>query len=266
MAAGARKPFVAGNWKMNGLKASARELKALAAGLAKDTERGTATRCEVWICPPATLLSVFAPLAKGTKVLLGGQDCHKAVSGAHTGDISAEMLKDAGARAVIVGHSERRQDHGETDARVRAKAEAARRAGLLAIVCVGETEAERDAGRTEAVVSAQLQGSLPDGTDAGNTVIAYEPVWAIGTGRTPTSAEVVAVHATIRSGLKRRFGPKGEGIRILYGGSVKPSNARELLGLDGVDGALVGGASLLAKDFLEIVRVYARKPKAKVKR
>ncbi len=260
-----RKPLVAGNWKMNGLPGSVRELKAMLAGLSKDAEKGLGPACEVWVCPPATLLATFAPLVRGSAIHLGGQDCHPKASGAHTGDLSAEMLKEAGAHAVIVGHSERRQDHCETDAVVKAKVEASRRAGLVAIVCVGETEAQRDSGLTQKIVETQLQGSLPEGAKGTDTVIAYEPVWAIGTGRTPTPADVVAVHAAIRARLVERFGPEGEKIRVLYGGSVKPSNAAELLTLEGVDGALVGGASLIAKDFLEIARVYKTKPKGKVK-
>jgi triosephosphate isomerase len=208
------------------------------------------------ICPPATLLARFADIAKGSPVAIGGQDCHSEASGAHTGDIAAEMLKDAGATAVIVGHSERRADHQESDAAVRAKALAARRAGLTAIVCVGETRFEREAGATLARVERQLEQSLPDGADAGNLVVAYEPVWAIGTGLTPTPADVAEVHGLIRATIVARFGKAGEGIRILYGGSVKPANAQELLTVADVDGALVGGASLKAADFLGIVAVY----------
>jgi triosephosphate isomerase len=218
------------------------------------------------ICPPATLLARFAPIVKGSALKLGGEDCHAKPSGAHTGDISAEMLKEAGAKAVIVGHSERRQDHGETDAQVLAKASAARRAGLVAIICIGETLAERDAGKTLDVVKRQLQGSVPDGALSANTVIAYEPVWAIGTGRTPTTDEIQAVHAAIRAQLAGRFGPAGAGIRLLYGGSVKPDNAAAILPLPDVDGALVGGASLKAADFLAIAKVYARKPSLAKKR
>ncbi len=198
----------------------------------------------------------FAARAKGTPVAIGAQDCHAERSGAFTGDISAEMLKDAGAIAVIVGHSERRANHRENDADVRAKALAARRAGLLAIVCVGETQAERDTGRALAVVEGQLAGSLPDGALAGNLVVAYEPVWAIGSGRTPTPDDVAEMHGLIRGHLTRRVGAEGEGFRILYGGSVKPSNAAELMAVENVDGALVGGASLKADDFLAIASVY----------
>jgi triosephosphate isomerase len=206
------------------------------------------------VCPPATLVARFAALAQGSRVAIGGQDCHAEPAGAYTGDIAAEMLKDAGASAVIVGHSERRHDHGETDAMVRAKALAARRAGLLAIVCVGETRAERDAGKTHTIVRAQLDGSLPDGFF--DFVVAYEPVWAIGTGVTPTKDDVFDMHRFIREQLSTRYGDAAQGVRILYGGSVKPANAKELLGIDNVDGALVGGASLKADEFLAIAAVY----------
>jgi triosephosphate isomerase len=249
--AGAPKPLVAGNWKMNGLRASASELDALIRGL----PAGAGERFDIMICPPATLIREFAEAASGSPVRIGGQDCHAKPSGAHTGDISAEMLKDAGASAVIVGHSERRADHGETDAHVKAKAEAALRAGLAPIVCVGETETERLAGRTNDVVSRQLAGSLPERADA--LVVAYEPVWAIGTGRTPTPEDVAEVHALVRRALEARYGAAGGRIRILYGGSVKPENAGTLMAVENVDGALVGGASLKAADFLGIMRAYA---------
>lgn len=215
-----------------------------------------AARADVLVCPPATLIMAFAERARGSTVAVGAQDCHPKPSGAHTGDLSAEMLRDAGATAVIVGHSERRADHGETNELVRAKAEAALRAGLTAIVCVGETKAERDAGRTLAVVEEQLRGSVPDGATPANTVIAYEPVWAIGTGLTPTVADVAEVHGMIRRELVRRFGDRAGTTRILYGGSVKPDNAALLLGAADVDGALVGGASLKATDFLNIAKAY----------
>jgi triosephosphate isomerase len=204
------------------------------------------------VCPPATLIAAFAAAARGSRVRIGAQDCHTAAGGAFTGDLSAEMLKDAGASAVIVGHSERRSGHGESDAEICAKALAARRAGLSAIVCVGETRADRDGGRALPVVSAQLDGSLPDGATGDNLVVAYEPVWAIGTGLTPTPGDVAEMHAFLRQRLGTRFGAAGHGIRILYGGSVKPSNAAELLQVAEVDGALVGGASLHADDFLAI--------------
>jgi triosephosphate isomerase (TIM) len=242
------RPLVAGNWKMNGLAASVSQLNAVIAG-APDLPS-----VDLMVCPPATLIASFAAVARGTPVLIGGQDCHALASGAYTGDISAEMLKDAGASAVIVGHSERRQYHHETDAAVRAKAEAVRRAGLMPIVCVGETRPQREAGQALDVVASQLQGSLPDG--AADFVVAYEPVWAIGTGLTPTPADVGEMHRAIREHLVSRYGAGGQGTRILYGGSVNPKNAAELLAVANVDGALVGGASLKAVDFLAIASVY----------
>jgi triosephosphate isomerase len=248
----ARRPLVAGNWKMHGLRASAAELAKMDAGYTELWRK-----VDLMICPPATLLSTLATAAAGTRIAIGGQDCHPAPSGAHTGDVSAEMLADAGAVAVIVGHSERRTDHHETDALIRAKALAAWRAGLTAIVCVGETRAQRDAGETLGVCGRQLAGSLPDGAQAGNLVVAYEPVWAIGTGLTPTVADVAAAHGFIRQELRGRYGAAADGMRLLYGGSVKPSNAKELLGVADVDGALVGGASLKAEDFLGIAGAYA---------
>jgi triosephosphate isomerase len=244
----ARRPLVAGNWKMHGLMASAAELKrivAAAPGL---------SNVELMVCPPATLIASFAVIATGSGVLVGGQDCHALASGAYTGDISAEMLKNAGAVAVIVGHSERRQYHGEIDAAVRAKEEAARRAGIVAIVCVGETRAERESGRALAIVSAQLLGSLSD--EAAGFAIAYEPVWAIGTGLTPTPADIAEMHALIRERLVWRYSHLGQETRILYGGSVNPANAKALLAVPNVDGALVGGASLKAEDFLAIAGAY----------
>ena len=244
----ARRPLVAGNWKMNGLAASIGQLRTLIAGA------GDLPKVELMICPPATLITSFAAAARGTLVLIGGQDCHALASGAYTGDISAEMLKDAGASAVIVGHSERRQYHRESDADVRAKALAARRAGLMPIVCVGETRPQREAGHAVDVVATRLQGSLPDG--APDFVVAYEPVWAIGSGLTPTPTDVAEIHRAIREHLAARFGAAGQGTRILYGGSVNPKNAAELLAVENVDGALVGGASLKAEDFLAIAGVY----------
>lgn len=232
---------------MNGLRASGAELQAIIADAAP-----LSARADLLICPPATLVQAFAARARGSVVAIGGQDCHAKEAGAHTGDVSAEMLKDAGAWFVIVGHSERRADHGETDSIVQAKALAAWRAGLTAIVCVGETQAERDAGKTLEVVGRQLAGSLPDGATAASTVIAYEPVWAIGTGLTPTVTDVAQVHQFIRETLAARFNGEGDVIRILYGGSVKPSNAAELLAVKNVNGALIGGASLKASDFLAI--------------
>jgi triosephosphate isomerase len=249
-----RRPLIAGNWKMNGLKASAGELARMVAG-SVELRRNV----DLMVCPPATLVMAFVQAAGGA-IAIGGQDCHAEPSGAFTGDISAEMLADLGATAVIVGHSERRALHHETDAEVRRKVEAAWRAGLTAILCVGETKAERLDGRTLTVVGAQLDGSVPDAAGAATAqklVIAYEPVWAIGTGLTPSAADVAQVHGFIRERLTARFAAAGEGIRILYGGSVKPSNAHELMRVDNVDGALVGGASLKAEEFLAIAGVYA---------
>jgi triosephosphate isomerase len=242
----ARRKIAAGNWKMNGLSASMAELNAL-------IEATAGAKAEMLICPPATLIAKFAWRTQGKSVAIGAQDCHVAASGAHTGDISAEMIADAGGSHVIVGHSERRADHGETDMLVHAKAEAAWRAGLVAIVCVGETEPERDAGRALEVVGSQLAGSVPDGATAANTVIAYEPVWAIGTGRTPSLADIGEVHDFLRAQLVARFGAAAEGMRLLYGGSVKPGNAAEIFAVSNVDGGLVGGASLKAADFAAIV-------------
>ena len=241
--------LIAGNWKMNGLRESA---AALAGDLA-----GRATGpfgCDMVVCPPATLLGSVGEALRGSAVALGGQDCHPARSGAYTGDVSAEMLADAGCRYVIVGHSERRAGHGEGDAVVRAKAEAVVSAGMTPIVCVGETEAQRGAGQALAVIEAQVTGSLPVGVDGASMVIAYEPVWAIGTGQTATPADVAEVHGHIRGLLERLFGGAAAAgsLRILYGGSVKPGNAAELLAVANVDGALVGGASLDAGDFWAI--------------
>ena len=244
-------PLVAGNWKMNGLAVSEAELARIISN-----SKDFAGKAELMVCPPATLVAAFAGAARGSPVLIGAQDCHAEPSGAHTGDIAAEMLADAGAHAVIVGHSERRADHNETDAQVRAKAQAAWRAGLIAIVCVGEQRKERDAGRTLQIVGRQLDGSLPDGASASNLVVAYEPVWAIGTGLTPTAADVAEVHAFIRDQLNKRLASQAGGVRILYGGSVKPDNAQQLLTVANVNGALVGGASLKAADFLGIAAVY----------
>jgi triosephosphate isomerase len=245
------RPLIAGNWKMNGLGASEAELAKIIAGAG-----ALSGKADLMVCPPATLIARFAATARGSGVVIGGQDCHAKASGAHTGDVAAEMLADAGAGAVIVGHSERRSDHHETDDEVRAKAEAAWRAKLTAIVCVGETREQREAGDTLKVVGLQLDGSLPDGAIAETLVVAYEPVWAIGTGVTPTSADVGLVHAFIRERLVGRFGPAGGDMRILYGGSVKPANANELMSVPHVDGALVGGASLKAEDFLGIAAAY----------
>ncbi len=251
MAGGNRRPLVAGNWKMNGLAASVAELNKMIEGAV-----AIADTTDLMVCPPATLLARFAEAAHGTPIEIGGQGCHAKPSGAHTGDIAAEMLADAGATAVIVGHSERRADHHESDAEVQAKALAAWRAGLAAIVCAGETREQREAGKTLDIVGGQLAGSLPDGATGANLVVAYEPVWAIGTGLTPTTADVAEVHGFIRKRLSERFAAEGAKVRILYGGSVKPSNAQELLSVADVDGALVGGASLKAEDFLGIAAVY----------
>jgi triosephosphate isomerase len=244
------RPLIAGNWKMNGLEASSSEFDAMCAGASS-----VAAKADLLVCPPATLIAAFADKARGAKTLaIGAQDCHPKTSGAHTGDLSAEMLADAGATAIIVGHSERRADHGESDALVRQKAEAAWRAGLTAIVCIGETQQQRDQGKTLHICGGQLTGSLPDGATAANLVVAYEPVWAIGTGLTPTAADVEQVHRFIREALTARFTGEGGKIRILYGGSVKPSNAAELMAVANVNGALVGGASLKASDFLAIAQ------------
>lgn len=246
-------PLIAGNWKMNGLRAPAlREAKALLRYMAKSRPA-----CEVLVCPPATLLWPLREAFKGSRVRLGSQDCHPAESGAHTGDLSATMLADAGCSYAIVGHSERRTDHQEADALIAKKALAAWAGGLSAIICVGETARERKAGKALEVVGNQLRRSLPKGCTFANTVVAYEPVWAIGTGLTPTTRDVAEVHDFIRSRLKRRFGAEGQAMRILYGGSVKPGNAAELLAVGNVNGALVGGASLTAKDFWGIIRTQA---------
>ncbi len=243
------RPLVAGNWKMNGSRAMTRDLLA-SLGTALDDAGGAP--CEIVVCPPAPYLADAArALASIPGIRLGAQDCHGAASGAHTGDVAAGMLADLGCRYAIVGHSERRGDHGEDSATVRAKAAAALAAGLGAIVCVGETRADREAGRAEAVVGGQLDASLPDGADAENCVIAYEPVWAIGTGLTPTPAQIDEIHASIRARLDRR---RADGVRILYGGSVKPENAAAILAVADVDGALVGGASLDADAFWSICR------------
>jgi triosephosphate isomerase (TIM) len=241
-----RTALIAGNWKMHGLSADLAYFDALAPEAAE-------TPAEVLICPPASLLMAAAARCGDGPVIIGGQDCHAHESGAHTGDLSAGMLADAGARYVIVGHSERRSDHGETDAQVRAKAEAALSAGLVPIICVGETRAERESGDAERIVADQLAGSLPDNPRKMEVVIAYEPVWAIGTGLTASSEDVAAMHAFIRTRM-----PEPLTTRILYGGSVKPDNAAELLSLADVDGALVGGASLKVSDFSSIIRALGR--------
>ncbi|MBI1359602.1 MAG: triose-phosphate isomerase [Alphaproteobacteria bacterium] len=244
-----RKKLVVGNWKMNGNKASLAEAQTMAAGAAS-----VSPFADLAICPPATLAGWLADTLKDTGVALGGQNCHTEARGAFTGDISAEMWADLGARYVIVGHSERREYHGETDAIVAAKAAAAARAGLEAIICVGESLGQRDAGEALQVVGGQLAASIPDAIAAKPFVVAYEPVWAIGTGRTPTAAQVAEMHAAIRDGLRARIGKAAETCKVLYGGSVKPENARELMHVENVDGALVGGASLKAADFLAIAQ------------
>lgn len=251
-----RRKLAAGNWKMNGTRADLAEVSAL-------IEAHPAPAVDLLLCPPATLIAPMAAARGDHPLALGGQDCHAAPAGAHTGDIAAAMLADAGATHVILGHSERRADHGETSAAVRAKAEAARAAGLVAVICLGETLDEREAGRTLDVVGAQLSASVPEGAQGRDTVIAYEPVWAIGTGKVPTLAQIEEVHGFLRSGLADRFGAKAAGaFRLLYGGSVKASNAAEIFAVPDVDGALVGGASLRAADFGPIVAALEASPAA----
>ncbi|MDX2142393.1 MAG: triose-phosphate isomerase [Rhodospirillaceae bacterium] len=245
----APQPLIAGNWKMNGTRAQA---QALAGDLAARARGATAGLPRIALCPPAPLLAQVAGAIAGSPILLGAQDCHAKDKGAHTGDVSAVMLADMGCRFVIVGHSERRADHGETDAQVCAKAEAVLAAKLTPIICVGETEAQRDLGETNSVVERQVRGSVPKGVSAADVVVAYEPVWAIGTGRTPTPADVEAVHKVVRAAFADMAG-RADDLAILYGGSVKGSNAATLLKVPGVDGALVGGASLDAADFWAIV-------------
>jgi triosephosphate isomerase len=246
------RPLVAGNWKMNGTRASLDQIKAMAEGV----KGALSEKVEALICPPATLLYVATALCDDSPLAIGAQDCHQNPSGAHTGEISAEMIADCFGTYVIVGHSERRTDHAETDHLVRAKAIAAHAAELVAIICIGETADERRGGQTLDILKRQLAGSVPDDATAENTVIAYEPVWAIGTGLTPTVADITEAHAFMRSELVARFGEEGGKMRILYGGSVKPSNAKELMAVANVDGALIGGASLKAQDFLAIYGVY----------
>ena len=249
-----RRPLVAGNWKMNGLRSSVAVVEAVRHGLTVDL-RDTV---DVLICPPSTLIASCVAAAYGSPIAIGGQNLHAKPNGAFTGSISAEMLADLGASYVIVGHSERRASHHETDDGVHAKALGARRAGLCGIICVGETQDEREEGRTLDIVRAQLAIGVPKGATGADTVIAYEPVWAIGTGLTPTPADIAEVHASLREMLGQLIGPEAGKVRILYGGSVKPGNARELMAVENVDGALVGGASLVADDFLGIVNAYAR--------
>ncbi len=249
-----RKPIIAGNWKMNGLQKSKSEVTKLA----KRMEKLPTRACDVLICPPATIIATLSQTAKGTQIAIGAQDCHQNDSGAHTGDLSAAMVKEAGAKWIIVGHSERRTDHGETDKVVAAKAIAALGQKCGAIVCVGETLKERKAKDTLKVISRQVRNSLPkEGATAKNLILAYEPVWAIGTGLTPTLDQIREVHAFIRKKLITALGDEGAKVRILYGGSVKPANASDILGVEDVDGALVGGASLKASDFWGIIKTYA---------
>lgn len=247
--------LVAGNWKMNGLR---HEALALAGALATRMKTEAVPPCDVLVCPPAVVLAAVGEALAGSGIALGGQDCHYEPSGAHTGDIAAPMLADAGCTYVIVGHSERRAEHGETDALVRAKAQAAQAAGLVPIICVGETLAEREEGRTLDVVLGQLDGSLPADAAADTTVIAYEPVWAIGTGRTPSVSDIAEVHGVLRAELERRL-KDADGVRLLYGGSVNGRNAREILAVPDVNGALVGGASLKADEFWTICHSVPKK-------
>jgi triosephosphate isomerase len=245
------RPLVAGNWKMNGV----RENLVEAASICEAVAAGGAGKAEVVVCPPATLLMAAARICEGTQVGVGGQDCHAEASGAFTGDISAEMLKDAGASYVILGHSERRAGHHETDKIVRAKARAALRAGLAAIICVGETRAEREAGDAFSIVGVQLVGSIPENSPPGQIIIAYEPVWAIGTRLTPMPQDIAEMHGFIRNRVNQHLGQEAS-MRILYGGSVRPANAAELLSVEEVDGTLVGGASLSSAEFMAIAGVY----------
>ncbi|NHQ74792.1 triose-phosphate isomerase [Roseovarius gahaiensis] len=243
--------LAAGNWKMNGTRAALAELQTLA-------QAHDSPSVDILICPPAPLLFSAAEMVKGQAIDIGAQDCHPAASGAHTGDIAAPMIADCGATAVILGHSERREDHNETDDLVRAKATAAHAAGLTAIICIGETLAQRDAGQTLGVIAAQLEGSTPDSAKADNTVIAYEPVWAIGTGKVPSLEQIGEVHDFMRQSLSKRFGTDtAKGVRLLYGGSVKPANAAQIFAVDNVDGALVGGASLSEGDFTPIIKALS---------
>ena len=238
------RPLIAGNWKMHGTLRDATRLA--------EAVREGSPQADLLVCPPFPHIHAVASILLGSHVAVGAQDCHAAAKGAHTGDVSAAMLRDVGATFVIIGHSERRADHGENDAAVLAKAEAALAAGLVPVLCVGETEAERLSGMAEAIVERQLSGSIPYGFVTAGGVVAYEPVWAIGTGRTPTESDIAAMHAAVRARLRARFGEAGGTLRILYGGSVKPANAGAILALENVDGALVGGASLVAADFLAI--------------
>jgi len=244
-----RRRLIAGNWKMNGQLTEIAEIEAIADGVGPGGGSGP----ESLICPPATILAAAHASVGDTKLALGAQDCHVEQKGAHTGDLSAPMLIDAGASYIIVGHSERRADHGETDAVVRAKADAVLAAGATPVVCIGETLAERETGKTLEIIATQMKGSVPDANIAGTIVIAYEPVWAIGTGLTPTSEQIAEVHAAIRGHLRNQFGEGADDVRILYGGSLKPDNADEILAIGDVDGGLIGGASLKADSFLSIL-------------
>lgn len=246
------RPLIAGNWKMNGLRAQLGEIEAIAASVTAKPPLA-----DILICTPATLIDRAVQVAAG-RIGIGGQDCHSATAGAFTGDVSAQMLKDAGASSVIVGHSERRQHHGETDAMVAAKANAAWGAGLLVILCIGETQSQRGDGKALAVCGDQIAGSLPEGLSSSATALAYEPLWAIGTGHIPTAQQIMQMHAHIRHCLELRLRTEGREVRILYGGSVKPSNAHEILALPEVGGALIGGASLKAADFEAIIRVVSK--------
>jgi triosephosphate isomerase (TIM) len=251
-----RRPLIAGNWKMNGLKASAAQIQRLRQEV---TANGYGEHVDIMVCPPATLIASLAAEVEGSPIAIGGQDCHAKPSGAFTGDLSAPMLADSGAKAVILGHSERRSTHGERDEDVREKAKAAHAAGLIAIICLGETAGERRLGLTLAVMARQLKGSVPDSSDGGNTVIAYEPVWAIGTGLTPSLADVAEAHGFLRGELGRLKGEAvASGTRLLYGGSMNPKNAAELLTIADVDGGLIGGASLKADDFLAVIAAGVR--------
>ena len=251
----ARRPLVAGNWKMNGSRAALEEIRRMGIGL---HEKRLWEQVDLAVCPPAPYLYLAASAAIGARIAIGAQDCHAEASGAFTGDISAEMIAESGGVYVIVGHSERRSLHGESDAQVQAKAKAVLRAWLTPIICVGETRAEREGGKALDVVQKQIEGSVPAGVPGRSIIVAYEPVWAIGTGLTPTAADVAEMHARIRQVLHHQVGQSADMVRILYGGSVKPANARELMGVANVDGALVGGASLKADDFLGIANAYAK--------
>jgi triosephosphate isomerase len=251
-----RRPLIAGNWKMNGLKASDGEIRRLR----QEVEaQGFGQRADILVCPPATLIGPFAAETEGSPIMIGGQDCHARASGAYTGDLSAPMLADSGAKAVILGHSERRSYHGERDEDVREKAKAVHASGMIAIICLGETAGERRLGLTLAVMARQLKGSVPETGTGANMVIAYEPVWAIGTGLTPSVADVAEAHAFLRGALAELKGDTvAQETRILYGGSVNPKNAAELLTIANVDGGLIGGASLKADDFLAVIAAGAR--------